>query len=129
MRRFFVLFCFALPACEISCDEQCKAAKWRTEAQQQKAEFIASQPEPRDYSFLTRERVGITLAEYEKLEMGMTYDQAFEVIGTHGRKLSESAIAGHHTVMMSWDGEKGDGSNANAMFQNGRMVSKAQFGL
>ncbi|RWE60638.1 MAG: hypothetical protein E5V24_12620 [Mesorhizobium sp.] len=45
-----------------------------------------------------------------------------------GEELSSSEFGGYETVMYIWDGN-GFGGNMNAMFQNGAMVSKAQFGL
>ena len=57
----------------------------------------------------------------------MTYDRAVEVIGVPGSEQSRSEIAGITTVMYSW--MNADGGNMNAMFQNGKLISKAQFGL
>lgn len=69
----------------------------------------------------------VTLAEYEQIREGMTYEQVRTVIGTPGEELSRSDLAGYTTVMYSWSNP--NGSNMNAMFQNGRLVNKAQFGL
>jgi hypothetical protein len=57
----------------------------------------------------------------------MTYPQVVEILGSSGKELSRSEIAGHTTVMYSW--QKRGGANMNAMFQNGRLVTKALFGL
>jgi hypothetical protein len=43
--------------------------------------------------------------------------------------MSRSNIAGIVTVMYGWTGRGGMGANMNAMFQNGGLVMKAQFGL
>lgn len=72
---------------------------------------------------------GISAAEFAELRNGMSLAEAEAVIGGPGEVLSESELAGIHTVMLKWDGESGFGANANAMFQDGRLVSKAQFGL
>lgn len=69
----------------------------------------------------------VTLAEYEQVREGMTYEQVRDIIGASGQELSRSDIAGYTTVMYSWSNS--NGSNMNAMFQNGRLVNKAQFGL
>ena len=73
------------------------------------------------------DRVTVTAAEYRQLATGMTYQQAFEIIGFHGEELSRSEIAGTTTVMVQW--MNANGGNMNAMFQNGRLIQKAQFGL
>lgn len=69
----------------------------------------------------------ITGDEYARIREGMTYTEVARIVGDPGEEISSSDIAGYRTVMYSW--VNFDGSNANAMFQNGRMVTKAQFGL
>jgi len=56
----------------------------------------------------------------------MSYSEAGCILEP-GTEMSRSDIAGYTTVMYSWQGP-GLG-NMNAMFQNGRLVTKAQFGL
>jgi hypothetical protein len=41
--------------------------------------------------------------------------------------MSSSNVAGYQTVMYGWNAWTGAGMNA--MFQNGKLVTKAQFGL
>jgi len=73
---------------------------------------------------------GVTLANFNKLQNGMSYAEVVAILGRDGTVLSESDIAGFHTVMYSWEADKGIlGANMNAMFQNGELVQKAQFGL
>lgn len=69
----------------------------------------------------------ITAQEFAELKSGMSPSQVADIVGSPGEVISESSIAGYHTVMVKWDGS-GLG-NANATFQNGKLVSKAQFGL
>ena len=71
----------------------------------------------------------VTAAEYARLATGMTYRQAVEIIGFEGEELSRSEIAGITTVMYQWTNPGFSGANMNAMFQDGRLVQKAQFGL
>lgn len=70
----------------------------------------------------------ITAAEFASLAQGMSYQDAIEVIGSPGELMSESELAGIRTVMYQWEGNS-FGGNANAMFQNDKLVNKAQFGL
>jgi hypothetical protein len=72
---------------------------------------------------------GATYAEFEKLTNGMTYEQVCTIIGGPGKEMSSSEFAGIKTVMYAWDGEGGFGANMNAMFQNEKLMQKAQFGL
>lgn len=69
----------------------------------------------------------ITMAQFSKLETGMTYDQAVAILGKPGVEMSRSDVAGTVTVLYTWDA--GGLANMNAMFQNGKMISKAQLGL
>ena len=72
----------------------------------------------------------VTAAEYARLTTGMTYRQAVEIIGFEGEELSRSEIAGITTVMYQWTNSGlFSTANMNAMFQDGRLVTKAQFGL
>jgi hypothetical protein len=71
-------------------------------------------------------RSDITLAEFQVISPGMTYPQVRALLGREGELLSRSDIAGYTTVMYAWKNSHG---NMNAMFQDGRLVSKAQFGL
>jgi hypothetical protein len=69
----------------------------------------------------------VTKAKYDQIREGMTYEDARSIIGTSGEELSRSDLAGYTTIMYSWSNS--NGSNMNAMFQNNRLVNKAQFGL
>ena len=69
----------------------------------------------------------VTMAEYSRIQDGMSYEQARGIIGATGEEQSRSEIAGFTTVMYSW--MNSNGSNMNAMFQNDALVQKAQFGL
>lgn len=69
----------------------------------------------------------VTRAEFDQLKEGMTYAQAREIIGAAGSLDSESTLLDIKTVMYSWMNT--NGSNMNAMFQNDKLITKAQFGL
>ncbi len=58
----------------------------------------------------------------------MSYAQAVEILGDPGEEMSSNEIAGTKTVMYMWEGRT-MGANMNAMFQNDKMIQKAQFGL
>ena len=67
--------------------------------------------------------------KFNKIQTGMTYQQVVDIIGEDGTVLSESEIANIKTTIYSWYGEGSIGANANVTFQNGKVTSKAQFGL
>lgn len=73
----------------------------------------------------------ITLAKFNQIRQGMSYQQVVSILGKEGTVMSENSIeAGQfsvHTIMYTW--EAGFMANMNAMFQNGKLVSKAQLGL
>lgn len=70
---------------------------------------------------------GVTMANFNKIKNGMRYEEVVKILGKEGEVLSETEAGGYKTVMYKWDGE--GFSNLNAMFQNGKLISKAQFGL
>lgn len=75
-----------------------------------------------------RNSPAINAAEFAALRTGMSRAAATEIVGSPGELISESDIAGYRTIMVQWQGD-GFGANANAMFQNDRLISKAQLGL
>ncbi|MNC31207.1 hypothetical protein D3C75_795210 [compost metagenome] len=81
-----------------------------------------------------KNKPSMSKAEFDKLESGMTYDEATVIIGGPGTVLSESGKKGGtgleiHTVMYQYEGEGSLGANANLMFQDEKLINKAQFGL
>ncbi|PGB21675.1 hypothetical protein COM06_30045 [Bacillus toyonensis] len=78
-----------------------------------------------------KNKPGISKAEFDQIQNGMSYDEVKAIIGSDGEVLSETGQAGDqfHTIMYKWDGEKGFGANANFMFQDGKLQNKSQFGL
>lgn len=71
---------------------------------------------------------GATMEKYSRVKPGMTYDQVVNILGSPDQERSRSEMAGITTVMYMWNGTS-VGGNMNAMFQNGRLMNKAQFGL
>lgn len=76
----------------------------------------------------------VTREEYSRIKPGMSYGAVRAIIGVDGEELSRNrmegvpgVMPGVDTVMYAWQNE--DGSNMNAMFQDGELVQKAQFGL
>jgi hypothetical protein len=107
-------------------------------------EFIERLENPRNISTpspsATREREQkrdtsfATMAEFRRIQNGMSYQQVCNIIGSEGELLSENfmegvpgVMASIHTEMFMWQGE-GLG-NMNAMFQNDKLMQKSQFGL
>jgi len=76
----------------------------------------------------------VTYDEYMKLQNGISYRQAVSVVGADGEEISRNHMDGIpgvmesiDTVMYQW--ANGNGSNINAMFQNDKLISKAQLGI
>jgi hypothetical protein len=69
----------------------------------------------------------VTMAKFNQIQAGMSYQQVVNIIGKEGEEMSRVELAGYITVMYMW--QNTDGSNMNAMFQNGGLISKTQFGL
>lgn len=79
-------------------------------------------------SFLKPNGDDITMAQFEKVQTGMNYDQVKQILGREGRLLSQSSIMGETSTMYMWL-NKG-GANLNISFNSSGVVdSKTQFGL
>ena len=88
---------------------------------------VSESPLPR--ATLAPATSGVTLTNFNRLHEGMSYQEVVSILGSSGELLSSSDPAGIETEMYQWEGVGSLGANMNAMFQNGRLVSKAQFGL
>ena len=74
----------------------------------------------------------ISLEEFNKIEIGMTYEQVCNIIGGEGTLNSALDLEigdEYKTELYSWTGDGAIGANANITFQGGKVMSKAQFGL
>ena len=67
----------------------------------------------------------LTMEKYNQVRTGMDYEDVGDPLGIHGEEVSRSEIAGITTVMYHWNTRSGP--SMNAIFQNGKLVSKAQF--
>jgi len=72
---------------------------------------------------------GVSLDRFKRVETNMTESEVFSILGHRGEEISRSEFSGYVTVMYGWQGKGQVGANMNVMFQNGHVVSKAQFGL
>lgn len=75
-----------------------------------------------------KKSIGISMEQFNRIQEGMTYQEAVSILGSSGEVISSSDISGYKTVMYMWKGNS-LGANMNAMFQNDKLISKAQFGL
>ncbi|RCX17711.1 beta-lactamase inhibitor (BLIP) [Fontibacillus phaseoli] len=69
--------------------------------------------------------VQITLEQYEKTEVGMTYKEVSEILGGDGEAVSEA----EDMVVYSYHGTGDLGANAVFSFHKGKLLTKAQAGL
>lgn len=66
-----------------------------------------------------------TLAEFNRIQSGMTYAAVQAIIGSPGTIKSQSAT----TMVVQWQGNGSGGSNIAAVFSDGLLQTKAQSGL
>lgn len=98
-----------------------------SDAIQRQEETVSESSKQRE---IEEDKPTITKAEFDSIEEGMTYEEVVAIIGGEGELQAESGTPGDqfHTVLYIWEGDS-TGSAANAMFQGGRLTSKAQYGL
>lgn len=73
----------------------------------------------------------MTLALFGQIQTGMSYQEVRDIVGGDGELISSVDIGEPElkTEMYTWNGNGPIGSNANVMFQGGKVSSKGQFGL
>ena len=69
----------------------------------------------------------VTLAQYNRLQTGMTLEEAQGVVGLGGTEMSRTEVGGISTLVIEW--KNPDGSSLDATFQNGKLANKTQSGL
>jgi hypothetical protein len=74
---------------------------------------------------------GVSLAQFEIVDIGMSYEQVCSIFNSAGVLMSEVDLGDpmYTTKIYSWSGFGITGANCNVTFQGGRVISKAQFGL
>lgn len=65
--------------------------------------------------------------KFAAIKQGMTYEEVVALIGSEGKLLSQSSVAGIETADYQWESD-GWGT-ATVMFQDGVVVNKTQFGI
>ncbi|HDR7436686.1 TPA: DUF3862 domain-containing protein [Bacillus anthracis] len=71
----------------------------------------------------------IIKAKLEQIQNGMSYDDIVTIIGGDGELCSEATAGGYKTSLYTWEGQRWNGSNAKVTFKNGKIMTKAQFGI
>ncbi|MBD8520553.1 DUF3862 domain-containing protein [Lysinibacillus fusiformis] len=72
----------------------------------------------------------LTEEKFKQIKDGMTYEEVVKIVGAEGNIMSETGSAGepHHTVMYEFETD-GVMSSSTMMFQGGKLINKAQFGV
>lgn len=68
----------------------------------------------------------VTMAKYEQVKDGMTYEEVEAIMGSKGEEISRSKSGEFELVMYTWKNATG---SMIAMFQNGKLKTKSQYGL
>ena len=68
----------------------------------------------------------VNMDAYNRINIGMSSETITQILGK-GTELSRSELAGHTTVIYQWT--QSDGGNIVVTFQDGKVISKAQYGL
>ncbi|MGR7908430.1 DUF3862 domain-containing protein [Lysinibacillus capsici] len=72
----------------------------------------------------------LTEEKFKQIKDGMTYEEIVKIVGAEGKIISETGSAGepHHTVMYEFETD-GVMASSTMMFQGGKLINKAQFGV
>lgn len=70
----------------------------------------------------------MTLEKFNKIEIGMTYQQVVDIAGEEGTLSTESSYGNQTMKIYYWYAKNGI-SNATVSFMNGKVNAKSQIGL
>ena len=76
---------------------------------------------------ISEKAAGVTLANFNKISTGMTYEKVVEILGSNGKVMLENEIGGTKDIVYMWEGERH--TSITAMFVDGKLDSKNQIGL
>jgi hypothetical protein len=85
------------------------------------------QPAPDRLVMITPKTV-VTLAQYERLQTGMTHQQVVGILGGEGLELPRNGVGSGGEVTYRWWGAE-IGAGMRATFQDGKLIQKSQSGL
>ena len=71
----------------------------------------------------------IDSAQFERIDIGNSYEDVKSVIGCAGKQIAVSYNSGHKSIMYGWDGFGKAGANSQIMFLDGNLSTKSQIGL
>lgn len=74
------------------------------------------------------EKTEITLADFEKIKTGMTYEEVVSIFGVKGEQLSENNVSPVSTTIYVWEGN-GRVDQVTLVFQDNKLIHKQQMGL
>ena len=73
---------------------------------------------------------GVTKANFDRLQNGMTYAQVVQILGKEGKKESDMEAGGMKIEMYKWNADNGEtDARLDAFFKNGKLDKKSQFAL
>ncbi|MBP0018974.1 MAG: hypothetical protein J7647_15675 [Cyanobacteria bacterium SBLK] len=70
----------------------------------------------------------LTMADYDAIPNGISLEEAQALLGSNGKEMSSSEVAGIKTEIHIWENNPPT-SNITLTFQDGKLANKAQFGL
>ncbi len=72
----------------------------------------------------------LTEEKFKQIKEGMTYEEVVKIVGSEGKVISETGVAGdpYHTVMYEFETD-GTFSTSSMMFQGGKLINKTQIGV
>lgn len=100
--------------------------EWQFKSEQERERAVFETIQKGLESDLVPTKTPLRMSDYEKLIDGMSYLDVVSLLGP-GTEVTRNNIGGIASVSYQWIND--DGSGIMAIFQNDKLVSKAQFGL
>ena len=68
-------------------------------------------------------------SEFTSIKIGMKYSEVVAIVGGEGELMSESESGRTRLTIYTWKGEGASQASGTIVFNNGRVMSKSQYGL
>ena len=124
--KIFRITLFVSMATFVACGqapEETPASDTSTSTEEVTEESTETAEEPEE----VEEEKLVSIEVYDAVNLGSTYEEAVEIVGSEGEVFTESGEGEFQTTIYKWEND--DSSNLRLMFQNGSLITKYQTDL
>ena len=122
-----------LPEAAVGPFRACVAARRKEKQEKDAAAQAAAEAEAAaeadNQAAAQNDNAGISLEEFDQIQVGMSLADVVALIGTTGSPTSDAVMPGTEVLRWNGDGSQNDGANATIIITDGKVVAKTNQGL